>query len=216
MSIEAVIFDLDGTLLNTICDIGDSLNYILQNHGFPCRSYEEYVTFVCNGSKKLVERAAEKASAEEVEIILSEYKKYYSDNYSVKTVPYEGISELLKTLCEEGIKLGVYSNKPNNIVKDLCEKHFGGVFAAVRGQTDSVPEKPAPDGAWLTADEMGVEYEKCAFVGDSLEDRLTAIKAGMIPVSVTWGYRSADFLKENGADLCSDTCEELLQIILNL
>jgi len=157
MKTKAVIFDLDGTLLNTIYDIGDSLNHILTKHGLPERTYEEYITFVCNGSRKLVERAAENASVSEIDVILEEYNAYYSENYSNKTSPYDGISELLKKLAEKEIKLGVYSNKPDNIVKSLAEKHFPGVFTAVRGQTDSVPVKPAPDGAWLVADEMEVK-----------------------------------------------------------
>ncbi len=216
MKNKAVIFDLDGTLLNTIYDIGDCLNHILSIHGFPQRTYEEYVTFVCNGSRKLVERAATGASESETDVILEEYKAYYSKNYSVKTVPYEGISVLLKKLADSGFKLGVYSNKPDNIVRDLVEKHFPGIFGAVRGQTDKVPVKPAPDGAWLTADELGVSYSQSIFVGDSFEDMQTAINAGMIPVSVAWGYRSAEYLRDCGAEICAETADELYSEIMNI
>ena len=216
MKTKAVIFDLDGTLLNTIYDIGDCLNHILTLHGFPERTYDEYVTFVCNGSRKLVERAADTATESEIDTILAEYKVYYSENYSVKTIPYDGICELLEKLRNAGFKLGVYSNKPDNIVKSLVEKHFPGMFGAVRGQTDSVPVKPAPDGAWLTAKELGTDFSECIFVGDSAEDRETALNAGMIPVSVCWGYRSGDFLRKCGAEICADTAEELFSEIIKL
>lgn len=216
MKTKAVIFDLDGTLLNTIYDIGDCLNHILKLHGFPERTYDEYVTFVCNGSRKLVERAAGTASDAEVDAILAEYKVYYSENCSVKTVPYDGITELLEKLSEKGFKLGVYSNKPDNIVKSLVEKHFPHMFGAIRGQTDTVPVKPAPDGAWLTAKELGVDFSDCIFVGDSAEDRETALNAGMIPINVSWGYRSGDFLRSCGAKICVDTAEELFAEITKL
>ena len=216
MSINSVIFDLDGTLLNTICDIGDCLNHILEKYGFPLRTYDEYVTFLCNGSRKLVERAVDSTDVETVDKILAEYKVYYSENFSVKTVPYDGLTELVDCLLEKGYKLGIYSNKPDNIVKALADKHFKGKFHAVRGQTESVPVKPSPEGAWLTADEMGVKYCNCAFVGDSIEDRLTALNAGMVPISVSWGYRTGEFLKANGADLCVDSAEELEKLILSL
>lgn len=215
MKIKAVIFDMDGTLLNTICDMGDCLNRILEKYGFPLRSYDEYMTFVCNGSRKLVERAAETDDVETVDKILSEYKDYYSKNFSVKTEPYEGIIDLVDELLGKGYKLGIYSNKPDNIVKALSEKHFNGKFLSVRGQTENVPVKPSPEGAWLTADEIGVPYEECAFVGDSLEDRLTAANAGMIPVSVSWGYRTGEYLRQNGADICLDSAEELKDWIMN-
>lgn len=216
MKTKAVIFDLDGTLLNTIYDIGDSLNHILTKHGLPERTYEEYITFVCNGSRKLVERAAENASVSEIDVILEEYNAYYSENYSNKTSPYDGIPELLKKLAEKEIKLGVYSNKPDNIVKSLAEKHFPGVFTAVRGQTDFVPVKPAPDGAWLVADEMEVKYSECVFVGDSAEDRKTALNAGMVPINVSWGYRNGKFLRECGAEICVDSAEELFEAIMKI
>ncbi len=216
MKTKAVIFDLDGTLLNTIYDIGDCLNHVLENHGFPKRTYDEYITFVCNGSRKLVERAADTACEREVDAILAEYKVYYSENYSVKTAPYDGIEQLLMKLSDMGVKLGVYSNKPDNIVKSLAEKHFSGIFEAVRGQTDDVPVKPAPDGAWLVANELGVDFSECVFVGDSAEDRETALNAGMIPVSVSWGYRSEKFLRECGADICVSSANELLDAILRI
>ena len=198
MRISAVIFDLDGTLLNTIYDIGDSLNHILRKYKMKERTYDEYIAFVCNGSKKLVERVSECTDDVLVEKILEEYIDYYSKNYSVKTVPYEGISELLQALAEKGVKLGVCSNKPDNIVKDLVHKFFPNVFLSVRGQTSDIPIKPSPEGAFLVADELGVLYEECAFVGDSAEDLKTALNAGMIPVNVSWGYRSKEFLVKMG------------------
>ena len=213
MKISAVIFDLDGTLLNTVYDIGDCVNYILRKYNFKERTYEEYVTFVCNGSKKLIERASECADDAFVEKMLEEYKDYYSENCSSKTVPYEGISNVLGTLLEKGVKLGVYSNKPDNIVKSLIDKFFPDTFIAVRGQTSDVPIKPSPEGAFLVADEMGVSYENCLFVGDSLEDRQTAVNAGMVPVNVSWGYRPKDFLIENGAEFCIDSAFELLDLL---
>lgn len=213
MKISAVIFDLDGTLLNTIYDIGDCLNYILKKHDLRERSYEEYVTFVCNGSKKLVERASGLSDDILVEKILGEYKEYYSKNCSARTVPYDGIRAVLHGLSEKGVKLGVYSNKPDNIVKALVNKFFPDTFIAVRGQTSDVPVKPSPEGAFLVADEMCAPYECCLFVGDSIEDRQTAISAGMVPVNVSWGYRSKEFLLENGSELCIDSPFELLDLL---
>lgn len=214
MKFSAVIFDLDGTLLNTIYDIGDCLNHILRKYKMKERTYDEYITFVCNGSKALVQRASECDDDVIVEKILEEYKNYYSENYSVKTVPYEGISELICKLSENGIKLGVYSNKPDNIVKALVSKFFPDTFASVRGQTPDVPVKPSPEGAFLVADAMGAAYKDCAFVGDSAEDRQTALNAGMVPVNVSWGYRSRDFLFQNGAEICVDSPYELSEILL--
>ena len=214
MEVSAVIFDLDGTLLNTICDIGDCMNCILRKYGMKERTYEEYTAFVCNGSKKLVERAAECSDNVLVEKMLEEYKEYYSKNYSVKTEPYEGISEVVESLLAKGFKLGVYSNKPDNIVKDLVNKFFPDKFVAVRGQTADVPVKPSPEGAFLVADEMGAVYKKCAFVGDSAEDLQTALNAGMVPVCVSWGYRTKEFLIKSGAEICVDSSRELLNLFL--
>ena len=214
MKISAAIFDLDGTLLDTICDIGDSLNCILRKYGFKERSYEEYVTFVCNGSRTLVERASECSDISVIDKILEEYKEFYSKNYSVKTIPYDNIAEVLGILSEKGVKLGVYSNKPDNIVKSLVDKFFPGIFISVRGQTDDVPVKPSPVGAFIVADELNVSYDSCAFIGDSIEDRQTALNAGMLPISVSWGYRSKDFLLEHGAEICIDSPMQLPDLLL--
>ena len=122
--------------------------------------------------------------------------------------------DILDVLSEKGIKLGVYSNKPDNIVKNLINKFFPETFISVRGQTPDVPVKPSPEGAFLVADEMGVSYENCLFVGDSVEDCHTALNAGMIPVNVSWGYRPRDFLLKNGAEICIDNPIELLDLLV--
>lgn len=194
-------------------DIGDCLNVILERHGFSPRTYEEYVTFVCNGSKKLVERAAANASPQETDRMLEEYKLYYTEHCSVKTVPYDGISELLVYLSDCGCKLGICSNKPDAIAKSLAEKHFGALFDSVRGQIDGIPVKPSPESAHAVADELGVCCGECLFVGDSGEDFMTARNAGMIPVSVLWGYRSPEYLKEHGSEISASSASELKNIV---
>lgn len=214
---QAVLFDLDGTLLDTLDDLTDSVNVILKKYGFPLRDRKEIRRFLGNGSERLMKEALPKDISEmDFAKYLKEYQAYYKAHMEEKTAPYEGILPLLGELRKEGLKIGVVSNKFDPAVKGLCEKYFPGYIDAAAGEreADGIRRKPAPDMVLSAAKRLGVHPEDCLYVGDSEVDILTAKNAGMDCVSVTWGFRDAEFLRKAGAAHLIHTAEELRNFIL--
>lgn len=218
MKINAVIFDLDGTLLDTIPDISDAMNRTLARHGKETRSEAQYTRFVGNGARKLAERAAGADTPEsELEKILNEYNKDYDEHFSVRTSTFPKLAAALSELVKAGIALGVFSNKPESTVKKLISLHFPEIaFCSVHGFDGIVPTKPDPEGAIRAARELGVKPSECVFIGDSSVDILTAKNAGMRSVSVAWGYGNTDELMSAGCSALCGRPEALPEIIRKL
>lgn len=210
MNVELAIFDLDGTILDTLEDLTDSVNYVLKKHGYPVRTIEEIRSFVGDGLLMLVKRALPKETDEvTIQMILSEQKAYYKEHCADKTKPYEGIIELLEEMKRVGIKLAVVSNKADYAVQILCEQYFPGIFHMAVGEKETVRKKPAPDAVYAVLKELQTEKENAVYIGDSEVDIATAQNAGMEAILVSWGFRDIDFLKEHGAKHIVTTTSEL-------
>lgn len=209
---KAVIFDLDGTLLNTLDDLADSTNYALSRFGYPTRTIEEVRQFVGNGVAKLIERAIpEGKNNPNFEKCLAIFKENYAQNMYNKTAPYNGIIEMLSNLKSKGIKIAVVSNKFDLAVKELCKKYFEGFidFAAGENEAQGIKKKPAPDTVISVLNEFNFASEDAVYVGDSDVDIMTAKNSKMPCISVTWGFRDKKFLLENGATILINAPSEI-------
>lgn len=209
---KAVIFDLDGTLLNTLDDLADSTNYALSKFGYPTRTIEEVRQFVGNGVAKLIERAIpDGKNNPNFEKCLSIFKENYAQNMYNKTAPYNGIIEMLSNLKSKGIKIAVVSNKFDLAVKELCKKYFEGFidFAAGENEAQGIKKKPAPDTVISVLNEFNFASEDAVYVGDSDVDIMTAKNSQMPCISVTWGFRDEKFLLENGATILINAPSEI-------
>lgn len=190
MKIEGVIFDLDGTLVHTIDDIAGAANRMFERHGLPTHGIDYYLQWIGSGAVKFIEQALARAvSQEQLMNYVAEFKEIYSTNLHDKSRVYQGIPELLDELAGRGIKLSVLSNKPHHLTQKVSEYYLSAwPFDPVLGQRDDVPRKPDPAGAFEIAEKMGIGPDRILLVGDSANDILTALAAGMIPAGVTWGY----------------------------
>lgn len=209
---KAVIFDLDGTLLNTLDDLADSTNYALSRFGYPTRTIEEVRQFVGNGVAKLIERAIpEGKNNPNFEKCLAIFKENYAQNMYNKTAPYNGIIEMLSNLKSKGIKIAVVSNKFDLAVKELCKKYFEGFidFAAGENEAQGIKKKPAPDTVISVLNKFNFAPEDAVYVGDSDVDIMTAKNSKMSCISVTWGFRDEKFLLENGATILINAPSEI-------
>ena len=209
---KAVIFDLDGTLLNTLDDLADSTNYALSKFGYPTRTIEEVRQFVGNGVAKLIERAIpDGKNNHNFEKCLAIFKENYAQNMYNKTAPYNGIIEMLSNLKSKGIKIAVVSNKFDLAVKELCKKYFEGFidFAAGENEAQGIKKKPAPDTVISVLNEFNFAPEDAVYVGDSDVDIMTAKNSKMPCISVTWGFRDEKFLLENGATILINAPSEI-------
>jgi phosphoglycolate phosphatase len=214
MKYNTIIFDLDGTLLNTLDDLCDSVNAVMQNHGFPIRSLEEVRRFIGNGVGRLMRLAVpEECTDEEVAIYLKEFKEHYELNMENKTRPFDGIMELLLDLNRFNYNMAIVSNKFDVAVKVLAKTYFGNLIPVAIGESANVRRKPAPDSVFTAIKELGAELEKTIYVGDSDIDVETAKNAGIPCIGVTWGFRSREVLRNAGADYLIDTPKELLTLI---
>lgn len=211
---KAVIFDLDGTLLDTLEDLWGSVNHALRLHGMPVRTLDEVRSFVGDGVKKLIERAVPAGcDTETAEYVLADFKAHYALHSRDKTAPYDGINELLGVLREKGIKLAVVSNKLDSATKELCYEYFK-ITTAI-GECEGRAKKPAPDSVLEALRQLGVSNREAVYVGDSEVDIKTAQNSGMDCISVTWGFRTREFLKECGAKAFADSAKALEGLILN-
>lgn len=216
MKFKAIIFDLDGTLLDTIKDIADSMNTTLEKLGYPPHKIEDYYYFVGEGMEVLCRKVlpahnnSSEIIAKCVELMKSEYQK----NWSKTTRPYDGISELLNDLQRMGLKLAVHSNKPDEFTKTFVRHFFPETqFAIILGESKDFPRKPAPEGALHIARILKIPPGDILYIGDSGIDMKTGISAGMYPVGVLWGFRNAEELISNGAKRLIKKPPELLQLL---
>ena len=213
---KTVIFDLDGTLLNTLDDLADSTNYALSRFGYPTRTIEEVRQFVGNGVAKLIERAIpEGKNNPNFEKCLAIFKENYAQNMYNKTAPYNGIIEMLSNLKSKGIKIAVVSNKFDLAVKELCKKYFEGFidFAAGENEVQGIKKKPAPDTVISVLNEFNFAPEDAVYVGDSDVDIMTARNVGMPCISVLWGFRDREFLIGHGAQSLIGRPEEIWEYL---
>ena len=211
---STVIFDLDGTLLDTLQDLADSANYALALHNLPARTLEEVRSFVGNGVGLLIHRAVPQGTPEEVEArCLSDFRVHYLRNMEHRTAPYAGVLELLDGLNQAGIKLAVVSNKFDGAVKGLCAHYFGNRVRVAIGESDGVARKPAPDTVFRALEALGADREGAVYVGDSEVDIETARNAGLPCLSVSWGFREAAFLTRHGARSIVSTPAALLELL---
>lgn len=213
---KGLIFDLDGTLLDTIDDLRAALNIALEKHGYPARTREETLSFVGNGIGVLVERALPGGRENPAyPAVLSDFKAYYNDHMSDLTRPYNGIPELLRSLADEGFLLAIVSNKFDAAVKALATRYFPELALLAIGESEKIARKPAPDAVLHVLGQWGMQPENCFYIGDSEIDLATARAAGVLCLSVTWGFRNPEFLIENGATRLFDTPEELRAYLLS-
>ena len=209
--IQAVLFDLDGTLTNTIDDIATAMNRALRLHGLPGWETKEYCYLVGNGAKILAQRAV-RDRQDLADAVQAEYQAYYEKHTQVKTQPYDGIPEILAKLKGAGIKLAVLSNKPHPTTSKVAEALFGGdTFDLVCGQKEGVPLKPDPAALFHIMKELGVTAEETVYVGDTAADMQTGKSAGAWTVGVLWGFRDEKELRENHADVIISKPDELWQ-----
>ena len=208
---KAVIFDLDGTILDTLDDLADSVNFALKKHGLPVRENAEIRSFLGNGMVNLVKLSAGD-KAENIAGILADFKEYYAKHSADKTKPYDGVLETISALKEQGVKTAVLSNKGDFAVQPLVKRYFGGLIERAQGENEAagVLRKPNPDGVYKIMKELGVTEKETVFVGDSEVDILTAKNAGVDCVAVTWGFRDEKDLIENGAEKLISKPSELL------
>jgi len=214
MAYRAVIFDLDGTLVNTLEDIAESANQALRQVSLPTHSVEAYRLKVGSGNRALVERALPAERQDLVEAVLASQLSYYEEHYYDHSRPYAGVEALLGRLSEEGLKLAVLSNKPDRFVLSLTERCFGnGLFEIRRGQREGTPLKPDPASVLALAAELGVSAGETVFVGDSGVDMETARNAGMLAVGVAWGFRDRAELEGSGCEVFIERPEDLLGVL---
>lgn len=214
MGYQYVIFDMDGTVLDTLEDLKDAVNRSLAAHKLPQISLEQARCYVGNGASRLIERAVPAGSAPELSAqVLETFKADYKKNSLVKTAPYAGILPLMERLRAKGKRLAVVSNKPDFAVQDLAEQCFSGLFDLALGQRDEIPRKPAPDMVEFCLRELGAEKTAAVYVGDSEVDVATAKNAGLDGIAVTWGFRSREELLTAGAERFADTMEDLERLL---
>ena len=212
--IDTVLFDLDGTLLNTLDDLCDSTNYALGSFGYPERTLNEVRTFVGEGVRLLIERALPTYAKNKMDEVLAVFEKHYDRNKENKTRPYDGITQMLEEICPR-YKTAIVSNKYDKAVADLKDKLFPSVTLAV-GERTRLLKKPAPDMPEFAMKELGSSAESTVYVGDSNIDILTARNSGLPVIAVSWGFRPRTLLEELGADMIIDDPSELLGAIRKL
>lgn len=199
---KAFIFDLDGTLIDSLSDIAEAVNRMLVARGYPRAMLTAFPKYIGDGVRPLIERALppEVLATEDIDARVADYQRHYEDTWKSETVPYTGINEALAELRARDMKLGVLSNKPHHFTR-LCCSHFfpGAGFGAVYGARSGVPRKPHPQGALDVCEVLGVNPGDCVYVGDSGIDMELAVNAGMLPVGVSWGFRGEEELRRHGA-----------------
>lgn len=212
------IFDLDGTLLDTLDDLTDSMNYLLGKHNFPLRTRDEVRNFVGNGVRKLVERAVPNDYKEDDEFIdkfYNDFSLYYNSHSDIKTSPYPGTLDMLDKLLENGFDIAIVSNKIDSAVKDLSMKFFGERIKAAIGEKPSIRHKPEPDMVFMAMEEMDADKGNSIYIGDSEVDIQTAKNSGIPCISVLWGFKDRKFLEMSGASILVDSMESLGEKLIN-
>ena len=215
MAYKLAIFDLDGTILDTLEDLADAMNYALGEHGYPGRTIEEVRRFVGNGIRKLIERAVPAGLAkEEIDRVHETFSAYYQQHCADKTRPYEGVLPLLERLRAAGCLTAVVSNKADAAVQPLCRRYYNGLFDYAVGERTGIRRKPDPDSVQEVLRRLQVEAADAVYIGDSEVDIQTAKNAGLDSIIVTWVFRDRDYLESQGGRRFVDRPEEIEQIIL--
>lgn len=216
MRFRAILFDLDGTLLDTLEDIGNSMNRVLAKNGFPGHGMDTYRYLVGEGVAMLVTRALPEGQRNDdtIRTCIRFYREDYAQNWNVRTKPYDGVPEMLDTLTARGLKMAVLSNKPDDFTKQCVSEYLPKwKFDVVFGQRNSIPQKPDPSGAKEVASHLNILPEKFLYLGDTSVDMKTAVAAGMFPVGALWGFRSADELLANGAQALIEKPREIVNLL---
>jgi len=214
MTVKAVLFDLDGTLLNTLDDLAASVAFAMRSMGLAPRTRDEVRAFVGNGARVLcVKCLGEGADEAQVAELQARFQAHYREHLQDVTAPYPGIVGMLEALKRRGIRRGVVSNKFSAASKAVCEAYFGDLIEAVVGEEPGVRRKPAPDSLLAAMNRLGTEAGECVMVGDSPQDIEAACAAGCRSVGVTWGFRSREELERAGADAIVDSAEALLAAV---
>lgn len=213
MKYKAYIFDLDGTLLDTLLDLANAVNFAMREKGYPERTVAEVRNFIGNGIKVLIKRSVPDGTSEDdYAEALEIFTKYYLEHIADYTKPYDGMIDVVKTLTERGCKVAVLSNKAHVAAQAVVKDFFGDIFDIVVGKMDEFPSKPEPDSLFYTIRTLGVTAEECVYIGDSDVDVLTAHNAGLPCIGVTWGNRDEDVLIASGAEYIANTPNEILNI----
>lgn len=214
---QAVIFDLDGTLADTVASMAYCANRALEDMGYPAHPAEAYKGFAGDGADELVRRCLRSAGDLECagfEEMKAKYREYFAKDCMYQVKPYQGIPELLAALKERGIRTAVLSNKPHKQAVDVVESLFGkDCFDEIQGQTDKIARKPSPDGVYVLLDRMGLQKEQCLYAGDTNTDMQTGKAAGLYTAGVLWGFRDQKELEESGADIVVSAPKQLLWIV---
>lgn len=211
---KTVIFDLDGTLLYTLEDLKDSVNFALSKFNYPQKNLEEIKNFVGNGVKVLMELSIPQGkNNENFDECLAIFKTHYAQNMYNKTKPYDGIIEMLENLQNLGFKTAVVSNKFDLATKELCKKYFAEKIEIAIGESENIRKKPAPDSVFKVMEILNSNKNSTYFVGDSEVDIQTAQNTNLKCISVTWGYKNEEFLLKNGAKFLANSPQEILKII---
>ncbi|WP_281230963.1 HAD family hydrolase [Flavobacterium gelatinilyticum] len=215
MKFKGIIFDLDGTLVNSLEDISDAMNKVLQGLNYPTHTYETYQYFIGSGLRNLVSKALPSTnnSDEQIEICFECMINEYREICTLKTKPYDGIVELLENLTSQNIKMAVFSNKADELTKKIASEIFPNHFDTAVGLSTEALKKPNPFEALAIGKKWNLKPEEILFVGDSDIDMQTAVNANMFPVGVTWGYRTEEELKNSGAKLVVNRASELIEIL---
>ena len=212
---RAAIFDLDGTLVNSLDDLADSANAMLSSYGFPTHPVDPYRYFVGNGSRKLIERCLPKEQGSDPALVdeaLARYKEIYAQHTQDRTRPYDGIQDMLDELQRRHIPLGICTNKHQSAAEDIVNAMFpSGTFQSIMGDQPSLPRKPDPKKVLMIAEKFGVGPSAVAYFGDTSVDMDTAKNAGFFPVGVLWGFRPKEELVEHGAKVLLEKPMELFE-----
>lgn len=214
MSYRVALFDLDGTVLDTLDDLTAATNYALESEGLPTHTREAVCSFVGNGIKNLILRAVPSGTDDVTTTrVFDAFKQYYAAHCAVHTKPYEGIPAMLATLRAAGVRTALISNKADFAVQALARDYFGDLFDAALGEVPDLPRKPAPDMVYRVLQALGESTEHAVFIGDSDVDVLTAGNAGLPVIAVTWGFRDEAELRAAGATQLAHTPDELLSLL---
>lgn len=216
--IKAVLFDLDGTLADSLIDLADGVNRAIALKGFPTHEVEAFKYFVGDGIPKMIERALppEHRTEDDINEIKEIFLPYYAVHYADNTYAYEGMPELVNILKAQGFIIAVVTNKEQHMANEVVKSLYGDLFDLIFGKRDGIPAKPDPTAALMAMEELGVKPEECVFIGDSGMDVATAVNSGAVPVGELWGFRKKDELLENGAKYIISKPQELLAIIEEL
>ena len=215
MAYRTVLFDMDGTLLDTLEDLRESTNHVLREMGYPERSLEEMRRFVGNGAEMQIRRAVPEGTSEEnIAKVLRAYRAYYQEHCRIKTKVYDGLLDMLDALKARGVKTAVVSNKPDEAVKKLSEEYFGGRMDYAVGAKDGRRCKPYPDMVDAALEALGETREGAVYIGDSEVDVQTGLNAGLPVIAVSWGFRSRETIAEAGATVIADDAAALAKLLL--